>query len=90
MLGFLSFLVILVFWCLNTENRMYGNCVGVFWGVRLGFSFCLFRTKSSAYGGSQDSSQIRAVTASLRHSHGNTRSKPHPQPKLQFAATLDL
>ena len=33
-----------------------------------------------AHGSSQARGQMGAVAASLYHSHGNTRSQPHPQP----------
>ena len=35
------------------------------------FSFCLFRATPEAYGGSQARGLIRAVAASLHHSHSN-------------------
>ena len=39
-------------------------------------SFCLFRATLVAYGGSQAGGLIRAVAASLCHSHSNVGSKP--------------
>ena len=39
------------------------------------FVFCLFRTAPAAYGSSQARGLIRAVAASLVHSHNNSRSK---------------
>ena len=36
--------------------------------------FCLFRAAPVAHGGSQAKGRIRAVAASLHHSHSNTRS----------------
>ena len=44
--------------------------------IYLFLSFCLLRAARAAYGGSQASSLIGAVAASLHHSHSNTRSKP--------------
>ena len=52
------------------------------------FFFCLLRAPLVAYGGSQARGQIRAVAASLHHSHSNTRSKPHLRPTPQLTATL--
>ena len=43
----------------------------------------------TAYGGSQARGLIRAVAASLHHSHSNTGSKPHLQPTPQLTAMLD-
>ena len=42
--------------------------------------FGLFRDTSAAYGGSQARDPIRAIAASLCHSHSNAGSKPHLQP----------
>ena len=42
--------------------------------------FFLFRV--AAYGSSQTRGQIRAVAASLHHSHSNTRSSSHLQPMV--------
>ena len=39
------------------------------------YLFCLFRTTSMAYGGSQARGRIRATAAGLHHSHSNIRSK---------------
>ena len=52
--------------------------------------FFLFMAPPGTYGGSQARGQIRAVAASLRHSHRNTRSEPHLRPTPQLVATLDL
>ena len=46
---------------------------------------CPFRAAPTAYGGSQASSQSRAVAASLCHSHSRTRSEPHLRPTLDAA-----
>ena len=43
------------------------------------FFFCLFRVAPAAYGGSQARGLIRAVAASLHHSHSHARSEPTPQ-----------
>ena len=40
----------------------------------------LFRAAPAADGGSQARGRIRAIAASLHHSHSNARSKPHLQP----------
>ena len=53
------------------------------------FSFGLFRAASTAYGGSQARSLIRAVAAGLHHSRSNARSELCPQPTPQFTATPD-
>ena len=42
-----------------------------------------------AYGSSQARGQIRAVAASLHHSHSNDRSKLHLQPPPELPAMLD-
>ena len=44
-----------------------------------------------AYGGSQARGQIRAVAASLRHSHSHSKagSEPRLRPTTQLTATLD-
>ena len=41
------------------------------------FFFCLFRATPAAYEGSQARGLIRAVAASLHHSHSHTRSELH-------------
>ena len=41
------------------------------------FIFLLFRATLAAYGSSQARGQIRAVAASLHHSHKNARSETH-------------
>ena len=53
------------------------------------FIFFFLRVTPVAYGSSQARSQIRTATASLHHSHSNTRSKPCLQPTLQLTATPD-
>ena len=53
------------------------------------FSFCPFRTTSTAYGGSQASSQIGAVATGQHHRHNNTGSKVHLQPTPQLKAMSD-
>ena len=47
------------------------------------------RAAPAAYGDSQARSLIRAVAASLHHSHSNMGSEPHLQPTPQFTATPD-
>ena len=51
--------------------------------------FCLFRASPTAYGGSQARGRIRAATASLHHSHSNTRSEPRLQPAPRLTAMGD-
>ena len=56
------------------------------------FFFCLFafsRAAPTAYGGFQARGLIRAVAASLCHSHSHTGSELHLQPIPQLTATLD-
>ena len=43
-----------------------------------------------AYGGSQVRGLVRAVAASLCHSHSNERSEPRPLPTPQLMATSDF
>ena len=50
----------------------------------------LFRVEPTAYGSSQARGPIRAVAASLHHSHSNTRSKLHLRPTPQLMAMPDL
>ena len=53
------------------------------------FISLLFRAALAAYGSYQAWGQIRAVAASLCHSHSNALSEPHLQPMLQLEALLD-
>ena len=54
------------------------------------FSFVFFfRATSVVYGGSQARGLIRAIAASLCHSHSNVGSKPHLGPTPQLMAALD-
>ena len=56
------------------------------------FIFGLFvfsRATPKAYGGSHARGLIRAVAASLRHSHSNQRSEPCLQPTPQLMAMPD-
>ena len=53
------------------------------------FFFCLFRAASTVYLSSQARGQIRALAASLPHSHSNVRSEPRLRPTPQFTAMLD-
>ena len=55
----------------------------------LSFVFCLFRAAPAAYGGFQARDLIRAVAASLRHSHSSAGSEPCLQPTPQLTATPD-
>ena len=51
--------------------------------------FFFFRALHSAYGSSQARSQIRAIDASLCHSHSNARSEPRLRPTPQLTSMLD-
>ena len=51
--------------------------------------FASSRATLTAYGGSQARGPIRAVAASLCHSHSNMGSEPHLQPTPQLTATPD-
>ena len=51
--------------------------------------FLSFLGLMEAYGGSQAWGLIRAIAASLCHSHSNTRSEPRLQPTPQLMATPD-
>ena len=53
------------------------------------FFFVFFRAVSMAYGSSQVRGPIRAVAASLYHSHSNMGSKLCMRPTPQPTATLD-
>ena len=53
------------------------------------FIFLLFTAIPVSYGSSGARARIRAAAASLRHSLGNARSKPHRQPALQLAVMTD-
>ena len=58
----------------NNHAENQASCDKIF------FFFCLFRATPTARGHSQARGQIRAVTASLRHSHSSGESKPHLRP----------
>lgn len=53
------------------------------------FFFLAFQVTPAAYGGSQPRGLIRAVAASLCHSHSNARSELHLQTAPQLTAMLD-
>ena len=53
------------------------------------FFFLLFRATPVACGSSQANGRIRAIAASLRHSHSNVGSEPHLRPTPQLMATPD-
>ena len=58
--------------------RLIATFFFFFWpGGEVHVIFFLFRASPAAYGSSQARGQVRAVAASLRHSHSHTRSKPH-------------
>ena len=50
---------------------------------------CLFKVTLVAYGNSPARGQIRAVAASLHHSHSTVGSEPCLQPTPQLMAMLD-
>ena len=54
--------------------------------VPISFFFVFFRAALVAYGGSQARGSIRAVAASLHHSHSNARSELHLRPTPQLRA----
>ena len=57
---------------------------------KLTFCVCVFpRAARTAHGGSQARGGIRAVAASLCHSHNNARSEPSLQPTPQLTAMPD-
>ena len=51
--------------------------------------FAFSRAAPVVYGGSQARGLIRAVAASLHHSHSNAGSEPHLRPTPQLTATPD-
>ena len=53
------------------------------------FFFCLFRAAHMVYGGSQARGRIGAVSASLCHSHSNTRYELYLRPTPQLMAMSD-
>ena len=53
------------------------------------FFIFFFRAAPIACGGSQARSQIRAIAASLHHSHSNAGSEPHLRPTPQLTVMLD-
>ena len=57
-------------------------------GSRIFFFFSLFRATLMAHGGSQARGGIRAVAATLCHSHSHAGSKPRLQP-TQLTAMPD-
>ena len=54
------------------------------------FFFSIFRATPMAYGSSQARIRIRAIAASLHHSHSNAESKPRLQPILQLMQSYIL
>ena len=68
---------------------------GKWWGYVVHFFlyfiylFLLFRAIPGAYGSSQARGRVRAVAASLSHSHGNTKSKLCLWPTPQLRAMPD-
>ena len=68
-------------WPLGEGYWLQHNC-----GLYFAFFF-FFRAAPTVYRSSQARGRIRAVAASLHHSHSNARSKPHLQPTPQLMAT---
>ena len=60
-----------------------------FWFSKGIILFFFFRDKPAAYGSSQTRGWIRAIVASLHHSHSNTGSELCLWPTPQFTATGD-
>ena len=72
------------------SERDKGICCSVsFFFFFFFFFFCLFRAAPSAYGGSQARGLIRAIAASLSHSHSNVGSELHLRPTPQLMAMPD-
>ena len=68
--------------CLNwlqLKHLIYANLTKII------FFFAFFSPAPVSYGGSLARVWIRAVAASLRHSHSNTGSEPHLQAILMYA-----
>ena len=59
------------------------------WYVNFFFFWSFFRAAPMSYGGSQARGPVRAIAASLCHSHSNAESEPHLRPTPQLMATLD-
>ena len=77
---------------LKEEARLFSLCLSFSFFPSFFFFFCLFafsRASPAAYGGSQARGLIRAVAASLCHSHSNAGSEPRLQPTPQLTATPD-
>ena len=70
---------------------MGGICIYVIYTYiyTLFFFFCFLRAAPMIYGGSQAKGRIRAVAASLHHSHSDAGSQPCLQPTPQLMATPD-
>ena len=67
------------------DNFLRHSTVTFTFLIKKKFFFCLFRAAPMAYGGSQ----ARFPDASLRHSHSDTRSKPHLSPTAQLTVAMD-
>ena len=52
------------------------------------FIYCLSRATPAAYGGSQATGPIRAIAASLHHSHNNARSGLLLEPNIPQLTTM--
>ena len=80
--------------CKKKKKGLWGNLQGSGTVLYLFFFFfffffCLLRAASVAYGGSQARGQIRAIAASLHHSHSNTGSETRLQHTPWLTAMLD-
>ena len=71
------------------RNNLYELCSPVILIFLFLFHFLLFRAPPVAYGSSQARGRIRAVAASLCHSHSNVGSEPCLGPTPHLAATPD-
>ena len=71
-----------------TGQGMWKGYIRSFHTSFIFFFFFFFKAAPVAYGSSQDRGWIKAVAASLCHSHSHTRSEPHLQTTPKFAANL--
>ena len=75
---------------LYTAKILFFQLTEIFDGYSDSFFFLsFFRAAPTAYGGSQARGPIRAVSASLRHSHSDARSELCLRPTPQLTVTPD-
>ena len=72
-----------------SSNQALGSVAHIHGLLLIYLLLLFFRAASTAYEGSQARGQIRALAASLRHSHSNAISELHPRPTPQLTAMLD-